>query len=78
MSNGTPQKYTVEQHVNVCGWAGSATGKVKHIQWIYHHRLERYTWGYVIDWDEGQENPFAMEYIPEGYLREILETQPSI
>lgn len=63
------QQYNIGEHVTVCGWAGSSTGTVKDLQWIYHNRLSQYCWGYCMQWDEGQSNPFSMTYIPEGYLR---------
>lgn len=65
----TPQKYCKHEHVIVNGWAGSSSGVVLDIQWVYHHRLSEYTWGYCIDWDEGKQNPFSMDYVPQGYLR---------
>lgn len=67
------QKYEIGEHVTVQGWSGISSGTVKAIEWIYHPRLYEYTWGYLIDWDEGQSNPFSMTYIPQGYLRKDLK-----
>lgn len=63
------QQYELDEHVIVQGWSSQATGVVKDIQWAYHRRLEEYTWHYLIGFDEGQTNPWAMSYIPEGYLK---------
>lgn len=63
------QKYELDEHVVVQGWSSQATGVVNDIEWAYHRRLEEYTWHYLIGFDEGQKNPWAMAYIPEGYLK---------
>lgn len=65
----TAQKYKIGEHVTVQGWSGISSVTVKAIDWIYHPRLYEYTWGYFIDWDKGQSNPFSMTYIPQCYLR---------
>lgn len=69
-----PQKYDIDEHVVVQGWSSTATGVVKDIQWAYHRRLEEYSWHYLIGFDEGQINPWAMSYIPEGYIRKEPST----
>lgn len=63
------QQYEIDECVVVQGWSSTATGIVKDIQWAYHNRLQEYTWHYLIGFDENQKNPWAMSYIPEGYLK---------
>jgi len=66
-------KYSINEKVEIHGWCSSATGVVKAIKWIYHNRLEEYTWGYSIDYDDGKDAGFSLVYIPEGYLNKLGE-----
>jgi len=64
------QKYKIGERVKACGWVGEDFGIVKDITWMYHSRLEEYTWGYKIDF-EGEGPGLTFAYIPEGYLRKL-------
>jgi len=72
-------KYKPGERVAVQGWTSRATGTVRDVQRVYHHRLEEHVWGYLVEFDPGQSNPLAMNYVPEGYLRplEVQNTEPS-
>lgn len=67
-----PKKYCIKEHVIVNGWGSSSSGIIADIDWVYHHRLNQYCWGYRINWDEDKHNPFIMTYIPEGYLKKDI------
>jgi len=64
------QLFKIEERVRVNGWCGSALGVVTGIKWIYHNRLEEYTWGYSVKYDD-KDAGFSFIYIPEGYLRKL-------
>lgn len=62
--------YALRERVQVQGWSGAPKpGVITDVSWVFHPRLQQYTWGYRVLFDEGYSNPFTFEYIPEGYLR---------
>lgn len=66
------QKYSIGERVKVQGWASFDHGMVQDIQWMYHIRLEEYTWGYRVEY-EGSGPGLVFVYVPEGYLRKVLK-----
>jgi len=62
------QKYSRLEKVKVQGWGGQDTGTVEDVKWIYHPRLDEYTWGYKVKFDNCGAG-LTFTYIPEGYLR---------
>lgn len=67
-TNFPKKEYSIDEKVEVQGWVGKDTGIIIDIDWIYHRRSERHTWGYKIKYDN--EGPgLAFIYVPEGYLR---------
>jgi hypothetical protein len=66
-------KFSVKERVSSAGLGGSSdVGTIIGIKWVFYHRLEEWTWGYKIDWDNGGPG-WAMEFIPEGYLKIVHE-----
>lgn len=62
-------KYKIGDRVIVKSWAGrSYPGLVLNRAWIYHRRLDEHTWGYVIEFDNNEKNPFTFNFIPQGYM----------
>ena len=71
LAAGPPKKeYEVGEHVLAQGWASKDTGVILEIDWIYHYRPGKYTWGYRIKWDNDGPG-LAFIFIPQGYLRKI-------
>ncbi|OGF28126.1 hypothetical protein A2303_00165 [Candidatus Falkowbacteria bacterium RIFOXYB2_FULL_47_14] len=68
-------KYSAREKVSCTGFGGTSdSGIIVGIQWIYHNRLEEWTWGYKIDW-ENQGPGYTAEFIPEGYLTGDVDTK---
>ncbi len=65
--------YDIGERVKVSGWGGSNVGVINDIQWIYHYRMNYYTWGYLVKFDDGKA-VLSLTYAPEGYLRKIEES----
>lgn len=67
--NRPDQKFKINDKVSVTGWSSTKQfGTIKNVDWIFHHRLGEYTWGYFIEFDEGYKNPLTFSYIPQGYI----------
>lgn len=68
-------KFIIGQRVTVTGWGGTAdSGEIVSLKWIYHIRLNKWTWGYEIVWENNGPG-FSFVFIPEGYLRAAHETE---
>lgn len=61
------QKYSIGEKVTINGWVSQDYGIVEDIRWVYHHRLEKYSWGYKINY-LGKGAGLAFLYVPEGYI----------
>ncbi len=63
-----PQKFSIDQRVEVRGWTGSDFGTIEDIKPIFHHRAGEWVWGYKIKY-EGKGAGLTFVFIPERYLR---------
>lgn len=61
-------KYQVGQRVYVQGWTRSDFGTITGMEWIYHHRLYEYTWGYSCAYENGGPG-LTFIYVPEAYIK---------
>ena len=62
-------KYKVGEIVKVCSWTRDTIQEIQGIDWIYHPRMEEYSWGYSFSEPTG----LSFHFVPEGYLRKIEE-----
>ena len=54
--------------VKSTGFGGTSDkGLIDNIRWIYHARLNEWTWGYKVVWENNGAG-YTGEYYPESYL----------
>ncbi len=70
-------KYSIDERVEASGWMTTAFGKIVEIKWIYHTRLDEWTWGYKIVW-ENKGPGLALVFVPEGYLKKVKKEVKNI
>lgn len=67
-ASNEPKKYKIGERIKCSGWGGNVDfGEIIEIKWIFHARLNRWTWGYKVNWENNGPN-LAFVFSPEGYL----------
>lgn len=67
-------KYEIGQRVKVSGWTKHDFGKIVAIDWIYHHRMYEYAWGYFCKYEGGGPG-LTYTYVPEGYVKPVEDEE---